>query len=418
VAKAGEAGRRANGAGNIRKIGNCWYWRTKVDGKQIQRRLDAKTEAQAQAEAQRFAALASAKSEEEVVMVAAKARGVIKHAEAVALDRVFEIFEKSPKRPECGAGSLARHERAWKKFMEYLRGIRPGVTSVADVTAADAEAFAGTIMEMHSASYNVYIGSLKLIFRILGPPQGNPFREVGKKSNAGVSKKEFDASQLAAVFAAVDRDYPLSMPHRDEMKVLFRLGAYTGMRLVDCAMLKWADVNLDRGTINARPAKTAKSGTQVIIPLHGDLRSMLEALPPGKDYVLPGVAVRYQANPSGVDKTACMAIWYALTEVKSATERPKSIKGFGFHSFRHSFVSFCANAGVPLSVVQAIVGHGNPAMTRHYSHIGDDAMRKAVNSLPGTGQRMGDGEKLAKLRAMVAGDGRLVRKALLELLDA
>ena len=49
---------------------------------------------------------------------------------------------------------------------------------------------------------------------------------------------------------------------------------------------------------------------------------------------------------------------------------------------RHSFVSLCANAGVPLAAVQAIVGHSNPAMTRHYSHIGIEAARGAVAMLP------------------------------------
>ena len=54
----------------------------------------------------------------------------------------------------------------------------------------------------------------------------------------------------------------------------------------------------------------------------------------------------------------------------------------GFHSLRHSFVSLCANAGVPLAAVQAIVGHSSPAMTRHYSHLGIEAARGAVAALP------------------------------------
>lgn len=59
-----------------------------------------------------------------------------------------------------------------------------------------------------------------------------------------------------------------------------------------------------------------------------------------------------------------------------------SANAYGLHSFRHTFVSFCANAGVPLAVVSEIVGHGNPAMTRHYSHISIESKQTAISSLP------------------------------------
>jgi len=39
-------------------------------------------------------------------------------------------------------------------------------------------------------------------------------------------------------------------------------------------------------------------------------------------------------------------------------------------------------AGVPLHVVQSIVGHESTAMTRHYYHESIDALRNAVSSIP------------------------------------
>ena len=35
-----------------------------------------------------------------------------------------------------------------------------------------------------------------------------------------------------------------------------------------------------------------------------------------------------------------------------------------------------------MPVVQSIVGHGSPAVTRHYVHIGEGAARQAINALP------------------------------------
>jgi hypothetical protein len=54
----------------------------------------------------------------------------------------------------------------------------------------------------------------------------------------------------------------------------------------------------------------------------------------------------------------------------------------GFHSLRHSFVGLCRAANAPLSVVESLVGHNSPAMTRHYTHTGEAAALDAVNGLP------------------------------------
>ena len=47
----------------------------------------------------------------------------------------------------------------------------------------------------------------------------------------------------------------------------------------------------------------------------------------------------------------------------------------------------CREANAPLSVVESMVGHSNPAMTRHYTHTSELAAASAVNSLPAV---MGD----------------------------
>ena len=45
------------------------------------------------------------------------------------------------------------------------------------------------------------------------------------------------------------------------------------------------------------------------------------------------------------------------------------LDGLRFHDLRHSFISMMAERGVPLPVVQSMVGHMSAAVTRHYTHI-------------------------------------------------
>ncbi len=60
----------------------------------------------------------------------------------------------------------------------------------------------------------------------------------------------------------------------------------------------------------------------------------------------------------------------------------RKVSGRTFNIYRHTFVSFCANAGVPLDIVAAIAGHGSSAMTRHYAHISAEAKHRAIEALP------------------------------------
>ena len=46
------------------------------------------------------------------------------------------------------------------------------------------------------------------------------------------------------------------------------------------------------------------------------------------------------------------------------------------------FVSFAANAGLPLHIVHSIVGHESTAMTWHYYHENLAALKSAVAAIP------------------------------------
>lgn len=70
-----------------------------------------------------------------------------------------------------------------------------------------------------------------------------------------------------------------------------------------------------------------------------------------------------------------------VTSIKIEGRRHKTPEAT-FHSLRHTFVSFAANAGVPLHIVQSIVGHESTAMTRHYYHENIAALKSAVAAIP------------------------------------
>ena len=51
---------------------------------------------------------------------------------------------------------------------------------------------------------------------------------------------------------------------------------------------------------------------------------------------------------------------------------------YGFHSLRHSFVSFCAEAGVPKATLLSILGTDSDIADKYYTHVSDESQRKAI----------------------------------------
>jgi integrase len=169
------------------------------------------------------------------------------------------------------------------------------------------------------------------------------------------------------------------------------VGVYSGLRLGDCATLRWAEVDVARGVIRRIPNKTARRNPKhVIVPIHPVLRDQFAGTPADQrhEYVLPETAAAYFRNPQALIKgiqqhfTQCGIRTHAPANGTSDKHRKLPVIEVGFHSLRHTFVSLCRESNAPLAVVESIVGHSNPAMTRYYTHVGEQAAGRAVAALP------------------------------------
>ena len=148
--------------------------------------------------------------------------------------------------------------------------------------------------------------------------------------------------------------------------------------------MTWDCINFERKEITYIPRKTARRTgyRSVTLPMKAELyEALVDAVKwkgdnkSRENYILPHIADRYARNHTGIQKDVMKIIRCATGEETTAGkarlqgQRKLAANVYSLHSFRHTFVSFCANAGVPLAVVAEIIGHGNPIMTEHYSHI-------------------------------------------------
>ena len=298
----------------------------------------------------------------------------------------WRTYIRSVNRPDTGPSTLEQYGGHYKQFVAWMKKNHSSVTTMRDVTPAIAEEYAQHLnaRRVAAGTFNKHLNSLALIFRVLRDKarmQGrdNPWSRIRRKRIIPNSRRELTVDELQKVCTEAEA----------ELRLLFAVGIYTGLRLGDCATLRWSEIDLHRGVIRRIPNKMSRRhNTPVMIPIHTTLGGMLAEIPAAErgEYVLPDFAARYLREKGGVSKEIqnhfndC-----GITTVKPGTGQgtgTRAVVEVGFHSLRHTFVSLCREANAPLAVVEAIVGHASPAMTRHYTHIGEAAAGAAVAALP------------------------------------
>ena len=80
-------------------------------------------------------------------------------------------------------------------------------------------------------------------------------------------------------------------------------------------------------------------------------------------------------NPkTGKEITTVKAAWRGILE-------KAKIKGFWWRDMRHHAASWLLMVGVPLEVIQQILGHKDIRTTQRYAHVSDEYKQDAVEKL-------------------------------------
>ena len=171
----------------------------------------------------------------------------------------------------------------------------------------------------------------------------------------------------------------------DEWKGIITMGAFTGLRLTDCALITWKDIDLENGWIITTPAKTKRKKTIVKIPIHPSLSSWLEAQPVpinDKTKVFQTLSTLTGAGRNGLSMkfTRIMnAAGVDRGEEKNAGSRTMYQRSF--HSLRHTLTTWLIEAGVSPEVRMEILGHKSEGVHAGYTHHGDESLSNAMGKV-------------------------------------
>lgn len=152
-----------------------------------------------------------------------------------------------------------------------------------------------------------------------------------------------------------------------EVAAALRLLLLTGARLREILHLRWSEVDLERGLLLLPDSKT---GRKAII-LNAPSILILSKLPRIGAYVIPGEGMGTKDEKPRADIKRPWAL----------VSRKAGLSGVRLHDLRHTFASFGASSNLGLPIIGKLLGHTQSATTARYSHLADDPVRRASESI-------------------------------------
>jgi integrase len=187
--------------------------------------------------------------------------------------------------------------------------------------------------------------------------------------------KLFHADNERVRFLDPDAEYPKLLAEVRKgpwyLEPLIVLDVNTGLRRRNILALRCDQVDLKRRVI--RIESRTKSGRPHNLPLNDTAFQKLQELHDktgSHQYVFVHLEGKFEGQPIMDVKNAFNA----------AVKRAK-IHDFRFHDLRHTFCSWLAIRGVPLTAIQKLAGHKSIKMTLRYAHLSPRYLADEVKTL-------------------------------------
>lgn len=296
--------------------------------------------------------------------------------EGMPLDEAWERYVEIAK----STGRDAVADQTWRMRRERVATLvawasEQGAKFVEDVDGPTAAAYAAHISTkgLKSKTRKNILGELSIVWKMLEKVSANirnPWSGLSPRDTDGTRLNSFTDEQAAAVLKAAKRigkDWFLAC------LIAFR----TGLRYGDVATLKWDCVDFKQGLIHTVPRKTKKHLISVTLPIAADLLDELKRQYANRadGNVLPLHFRLYGKKGKAVKRVL------SFREVLAAAGIGGEEDGYTFHSWRHTFRTKLAAAGVPTETAMRLCGHTDAQTSARYDHDEHlDELRAAVDA--------------------------------------
>lgn len=271
-----------------------------------------------------------------------------------------------------------------KLFLEFLNG--KADCHLESITSRDIRNFRDSIREAGRAAKtaNHKLKALRSLF-------GDAVKQAAILQNPALAVKPLDETDSVPrePFSPTEVAKLVKAVPSEEWRGVILLGAYAGLRLGDASQLKAGNIDLSKGLIRFTPSKSRRKGTVIEIPMHSELDAHFKRNKPSPfdaAFLFPTLAEFKTGCRGGLSEqfrdimTAAGIERFLTRRTKDGAARDTAKRSF--HSLRHTFTSWLANASVPEEVRRKMTGHTSTATHQQYTHHELRTLKGAVEKLP------------------------------------
>lgn len=242
---------------------------------------------------------------------------------------------------------------------------RFGSRKLMDIQTREVQQFHADMKESHcAATANRHLSLISRMYKLAvqwGRVDRNPCLGISKFKENNQRQRFLTPEEIQRVYKAME-----SEPNRTAVAALKFL-LLTGARREEALKARWENVHLDNGVWFL---PQTKSGKGRYVQLNSEAQSVLRSLQrtEASPWLFP--SKRDPAKP--------------IYSPQGAFDRVLTVAGIEhlrLHDLRHSHASLAINAGVSLSVIQALLNHQSPIQTMRYSHLMNSTLRNASESV-------------------------------------
>lgn len=155
---------------------------------------------------------------------------------------------------------------------------------------------------------------------------------------------------------------------RQDLAHIIVAAAYTGMRRAELLTVQAMDIDLATWQIHVggRPGFTTKARNYRVIPIHERIRGLVSDR---LQYATPSVKL------FGDEWTGGDQLLRAYNKARNYIRKDET---YCFHTLRHSFATWCNDAGVPVRTIMDLMGHKRVETTLRYAKVSDQARQVAI----------------------------------------
>lgn len=199
------------------------------------------------------------------------------------------------------------------------------------------------------STLRMYLGAIAFLYATtLGRPEvcaRIPWPRDGRRKLPDI----LSLAEVERLLGAVD-----AIKHRAIITTAY--GA--GLRITEACSLKLGDIDSQRGLLHVRDGKRGRDRYVMLADaLLRGLREYWKLVRPAGPYLFPG---------HGRDFISPSAVSQALHKAVAAAKITKHVTP---HTLRHAFATHLLEAGEPIRVIQALLGHSSIRTTGRYTHV-------------------------------------------------